>query len=414
MIVRYLYSACVVIETNDLRICCDPWFTQKIYHGAWYQYPVVENPIERIGPIDYVYVSHIHRDHYDPPFLQELLRANPNCQVLIGTENQAFLRDKMLREGFMPRSLDRLSVGATELAIIPNFEDAEINIDSALVVKGDGHIVVAMNDCAYDSHQVAEIMKFCGRSPDFACLPYAGAGPYPQAYRFPTEVERITATAAKKERFLQLFEKYLVAFSPKMVLPYAGIYYLGGPLRKMNAVRGVPDAIEVRERFGDRVVVLAEGEGSVNLATGEVHGVRTKAYDTDVVNDALRDMDDPELPYEHDEQPAEAELLDLLAKAHRNAAARISDHPDRSLCIKCPDTRYMSLNTKSPGVVQVYDSPEQSGAREEIYLDSRLLKGLLTKRYHWHSAEAGSHFEFYRVPDSYDRRIYNLLNFFHI
>jgi len=30
------------------------------------------------------------------------------------------------------------------------------------------------------------------------------------------------------------------------------------------------------------------------------------------------------------------------------------------------------------------------------------------------SAEIGSHFEFYREPDIYDRRIYNFLNFLHM
>ena len=41
--------------------------------------------------------------------------------------------------------------------------------------------------------------------------------------------------------------------------------------------------------------------------------------------------------------------------------------------------------------------------REEIHLDSRHLRGLLERRYHWNNAEIGSHFEFCREPDIYDR-----------
>jgi len=413
MIIRYMYSACVVIETSDAKICCDPWFTQRIYHGSWFQYPVVENPVERIGKVDYVYISHIHRDHYDPPFLHELMKANPGCEILIGAENQDFLREKMRKEGFAPRQVNRLAVGGTELAIIPNYEDSEINIDSALVVKGDGQIVVNMNDCPYDESQIKEILEFCGRAPDFACLPYAGAGPYPQAYRFTSEEQRRSATAAKKERFLQLFKTYLDAFTPRMALPFAGSYYLGGPLRKLNDSRGVPDAVEVWQRFGDQVVVLAEGGGSVNLTTGEVNGVRTTPYDPREVDAALSKFDHEPMPYELDETPDEDRLVELFGKAHVNATSRIHDHPEMSLCIKCPDMRYMWVNSRAPGVVQRSDSPEAAGAREEIHLDARLFDGLLRRRYHWHSAEAGSHFEFYREPDAYDRRIYNLLNFLH-
>ena len=413
MIVRYLYSACVVIETKDAKICCDPWFTQQIYHGSWFQYPVIEDPVKRIGPVDYVYVSHIHRDHYDHTFLQELVEANPKCEVIIGTENQSFLRDKMKRDGFQPRSVDYLKVGSTELAIIPNHEDSEINIDSALVVKGDGHIVVNLNDCPYDAGQIDKILEFCGRAPDFACLPYAGAGPYPQAYRFSSAAEKARATSDKKERFLELFGTYFDALNPRLAMPFAGIYYLGGKLRSMNASRGVPDAVEVRERYGERVLVLAEGEGAVNLATGEVTGERREPYDPDEVDAALSKYDDVPFPYELDEPVSEEEIVVLLSKAHSNATAKITDHPEKALCVKCPDTRFLCVRSSRPGHVEILDSLEEAGDREEIYLDSRLLSGLLTRRYHWHSAEAGSHFEFRREPETYDRRIYNLLNFFH-
>ena len=57
--VRYLYSACVVIETPDARILCDPWFTDGIFDGAWYRYPKLKDPVDKIGPCEFIYVSHI-------------------------------------------------------------------------------------------------------------------------------------------------------------------------------------------------------------------------------------------------------------------------------------------------------------------------------------------------------------------
>jgi len=43
--VTYYYSACVAITTPDVSILCDPWFTDGIYDGAWYQYPKIKNPM---------------------------------------------------------------------------------------------------------------------------------------------------------------------------------------------------------------------------------------------------------------------------------------------------------------------------------------------------------------------------------
>jgi len=343
--------------------------------------------------------------------LQELLSANPGCEILIGTENQDFLREKMKRDGFQPRSIETLTVGATELAIIPNRVDSEINIDTAMIVKGDEQIVVNLNDCAFDAQQVKDILSFCGRAPDLACLPYAGVGPYPQAYRFLTVEEREAAIAAKKERFLMLFKTYFEALNPRKAMPFAGIYYLGGRLRDLNRLRGLPDAVEVRERFGNRVVVLAEGEGSINLETDEVRGERFSPYDQEEVDAALRVFDNEPYPYETDPSVTEDELVELLSRAHTNALSRITDHSDRTLCIKCPETRYLCVHSSRPGEVRTLKTLDGIGAREEIYIDSRLLNGILRRKYHWQGAESGSHFGFFREPETYDRRIYNLLVF---
>jgi UDP-MurNAc hydroxylase len=414
MIVRYIYSSCIVIETRDLRICCDPWFTQGIYDGSWYQYPVVEDPVGAIGHVDFVYISHIHPDHYDPPSLQAIMRANPDCQILIGDKNQVFLRSKMLRDGLSPRSIGKLVVGQTRLAVIPCNSYTEQNIDSALVVDGDGSIVVNMNDCPFDEDQVKGIQSFCGRAPDLACLPYAGAGPTPQTYRFLTETERLKATDRKKEQFLHQFERYLSALQPRWALPFAGLYYLGRKLRVMNPLRGIPDAVEVKKRFGEKVLVLREGDGQIDLSSDLISGERTEPYDVQERDRALSEFDALPMPYENEPSPSEAQLVALLGTAHRNAIARIRDFPSRPVLFKCPETRFMCVDHRRPGVVDVLESAASRIEREEIHIDSRLFYGLLNRKYHWNNAEIGSHFGIFRRPEVYDRRVYHLLTFLHV
>lgn len=413
MILRYVYSACIVVQNDDLVLCCDPWFSQGIYDGSWYQYPEVEDPVGAIGPVDHVYVSHIHPDHYDPPFLRRLLEANEGCRILVGSENQDFLVAKMRRDGFDPVPTSRLKVGGTEIGIFPNTADPEINVDSALVVKDSRHVIVNMNDCPFDALQVERIIEFCGRPPDLACLPYAGAGPYPQAYRFDDAAAQEAAADHKKEQFLRLFGRYLEALEPSRALPFAGLYHLGGKRSWMNPLRGIPDAVEVAERFGDTVVVLEERHGSVDLGTGEVSHARTVPHDEAKRDAFLRRFEDVAYPYEGDPAIAEPSLVRKLGAAHERACARIEDKPPGWICFKTPSTRFMCVRSDEPGVVEVRDSLDEMQPREEIYLDDRLLGGLLDRRYHWNNAEIGSHFEFRRFPERYDRRVYNLLNFLH-
>ncbi len=54
--VRYIYSACVVISTQDVKILCDPWFTERVYDGSWFQFPKLKNHLQKIGDVDAVEV----------------------------------------------------------------------------------------------------------------------------------------------------------------------------------------------------------------------------------------------------------------------------------------------------------------------------------------------------------------------
>ena len=61
--VEYKYSACIKIITEDIKILCDPWFSENAYDGTWQQYPKIINK-KTCGEFDLIYISHIHPDHY--------------------------------------------------------------------------------------------------------------------------------------------------------------------------------------------------------------------------------------------------------------------------------------------------------------------------------------------------------------
>ena len=39
MKLTYLTSASVIIEDQNVKILCDPWFVDGEYYGSWYHYP---------------------------------------------------------------------------------------------------------------------------------------------------------------------------------------------------------------------------------------------------------------------------------------------------------------------------------------------------------------------------------------
>jgi L-ascorbate metabolism protein UlaG (beta-lactamase superfamily) len=89
MKIRYIASACVMIESQGVRILTDPWLTDGEYYGSWYHYPPLEYSTGYFDDIDYIYVSHIHPDHFSKATFSQL---NQRIPVLIHTYESKFLK----------------------------------------------------------------------------------------------------------------------------------------------------------------------------------------------------------------------------------------------------------------------------------------------------------------------------------
>ena len=422
MRVRYLYSACVVIETEDAKILCDPWFTQGAYDGAWYQYPPLQNPIETIGPVDLVWISHIHPDHYDPAFLRQYFAAYPAARLVTGPQEPPYLVNKMRQDGFRPEVVETLSLGDTDLLIVPNRVpgDPKTDLDSALAVRARRLSVVNMNDNMFQPGQIARLKNFCsGGRVDFALLPYSGAGPYPQTFAFADDAALAAASARKREQFLSLFDAYLAAFDPVRAMPFAGKYYLGGALAHLNPLRGVPDAVELLERHpGGRVFVLADGgRATYDLATGIASDCRTARYDPAAIAAHLRREAAQPFDYAREIAPLDGRhlpILPLLSAAKTRARAKVTLDEPYWLVIR-PEAApsVFALNLADDAPPKLHPAGEcfaHLAPRLEITIDERYLFGLLTRFYHWNNAEIGSHYRSLRVPETYHPPVYHFLN----
>ena len=61
------------IDTAAGSILCDPW-VNPAYFASWFPFP--DNSLldwETLGDVDYLYVSHLHRDHFDAEHLKRFV-----------------------------------------------------------------------------------------------------------------------------------------------------------------------------------------------------------------------------------------------------------------------------------------------------------------------------------------------------
>ena len=98
MRLTFLGHAGCFVQTAHGSVLCDPWFTPA-YFGSWFPFPRNDHldPAEFSAP-DYLYVSHLHRDHFDPEWLAR--HVHKRAKVLLPEFGVGLLERELRSVGF--------------------------------------------------------------------------------------------------------------------------------------------------------------------------------------------------------------------------------------------------------------------------------------------------------------------------
>jgi UDP-MurNAc hydroxylase len=451
MKITHLASATVLVETRSgVRILMDPWLTDGEYYGSWCHYPPFswDEHAQHLVDVDYIYISHIHPDHCSRKTMERLPRS---AVVLMHRYDKPVLRHRIEQMGF--RVVELVNGGTRVMSATPKTKaddpvptlqifaadncdpvvcglafgcDAVVGkrgsaqIDSLCVLQDGEQVLVNVNDCPYElARHVLPKVKATYHKIDFLLTGYSGAGPYPQCFAMP-ETEKAVAAEAKRKRFLEQAADFCQALQPRYVMPFAGQYTLAGRLAHLNDWRGVPEAHEAAEYLrvlGERPVLLNHG------ATFDLdHGMQDQAYDEPDM--AAREryihtiLVQHRFDYDDDPMPGIEELKHLLEMATVRMfgeAEKLGLRWESVLIIDLVDG--WRADIALPNFISYYRGPQNEVHPPYVRLtiNPRLLKRLLSgpKHAHWNRAEIGSHIQFERVPDIYDRALYRALHSLH-
>lgn len=416
--IRYIYSASVVIKSPDFSVLSDPWFTDGIYDGTWFQFPKVQDPIKAIGKVDFIYVSHIHPDHYDPIFLRQYLKTFPDTRVIIANFKYNFLAKKMSADGIPHEILKgELQQADTTIKIFPNEAGSVSDVDSAFTMKWKNHAVVNLNDNPYNEDLLDSILEFHPHY-QIALLPFTGAGPYPQTY-YRDEKSLREKALKKKQDFFNRYMELKKKIKPDVSIPFAGKYLLGGKKAKLNMYRGVADPVEVLQFDPSAIVLEDGGHSSIDTLTLKSQSQRIDPYSQEKIDQRIKEISCALMPYEkYFNLPNEViPWKRLLPKAYFNALKQSEANSNYFFCLEFSKNSFFVMNCKQESNEFSFcnrDKLEDFSPRSEIEIDYRYLFGLLTSIYHWNNAEIGSQYMVKRIPDEFKREVQRFLNFFHL
>ena len=215
-----LGHASVLIETEYGSVLTDPW-VNPAYFGSWFPFPDNSQlDWDRFGQVDYLFVSHLHRDHFDPEHLRRYV--NKRATVLLPEYPTTELEDQLRELGFSsfvkpPNGevieLDGLRVMIQSL-ISPT--DGPIG-DSSLWLSDGTSTVLNQNDA-----RPAELTRFAELGPVHAhLLQFSGAIWFPMVYDLPKRAKQALG-ATKRERQFDRSLRYIDDLHAEYVFPTAG------------------------------------------------------------------------------------------------------------------------------------------------------------------------------------------------
>ncbi|MCL6444261.1 MAG: MBL fold metallo-hydrolase, partial [Alicyclobacillus sp.] len=220
MDVTFLGQAGLYVETKYGTILCDPWFNPA-YFASWFPFPSNEDiDLDKIKNPTFLYVSHLHHDHFDPQFLRD--HVNKDATVLLPAFPLDHLENALRELGFTKfiktKNCETVQVDGLRFTIMALYAPTDGPIgDSALIID-DGEVkVLNQNDSRpVDLELLASFGPF-----DVQFLQFSGAIWYPMVYKMPPQAKEILARK-KRENQMARALRYITNLDARFVVPSAG------------------------------------------------------------------------------------------------------------------------------------------------------------------------------------------------
>jgi UDP-MurNAc hydroxylase len=250
--ITFLGHAGIFVETRHGSVLCDPWFTPA-YFGSWFPFPRNDglDPATFARP-DFLYLSHLHRDHFDPAFLAR--HVDRGARVLLPGFPTPFLERELRHLGFAdfvrthdgePVDLDGL-----EVTIFAMTSPADGPLGDSAIVLADGEARLLNQNDARPGDPAA--LQAHGPY-DAHFVQFSGAIWYPVVYDFAPEV-RDQLAREKRVNQMARARQYVEWVKAAHVFPCAGPpCFLDDDLAGLNDLHDDPANI-----FPDQTAFLAE------------------------------------------------------------------------------------------------------------------------------------------------------------
>lgn len=219
MKITHIGHASILIETNGLRVLCDPWWRGPCFGSQWWIYPLPYLEPLNQGKIDYIYISHGHEDHFHPPTLRTLDRS----AKLLVARGASFLPEA--RElGFELIEIDDNEAKGLGNDVVCRIVPTHGG-DTFMTLSDGAETIVNLNDAihplpAYARRKFIKLIKHTHPEIDYLFCGHGVASHFPNCYVVPGKDRE--ATAHKRQLYFnEVWADIASTLAPKYAFPFA-------------------------------------------------------------------------------------------------------------------------------------------------------------------------------------------------
>ncbi len=219
--------SCCEIRFRDSALLCDPWLIGSSYWRSWWNFPpqsCLNSLIEEWSQLNsfFVYVTHLHWDHFHGPTLKRIAEKCHNVHFLLPlTPEQRLCKD--LRSVVKKRPVTELIHGrsyqlANWLRVL-SFQSGPFFADSALYMDVDGIDILNVNDSKLGSLAVDNLLGRI-RRPKFVLRSHSSAN-YRACRRKLDGTGYSTQPDKSKEVYSSEFHEFCSKVGASYAIPFA-------------------------------------------------------------------------------------------------------------------------------------------------------------------------------------------------
>ncbi len=433
MEIQHYSNSFLSVKSGKTKLICDPW-VGTTSENAWISDPLHfggKKIINNINP-KYIYISHLHCDHFDPILLRKINKKN--TVIIIKKFKIPTIKNRIKKIGFKnilelnEWTAKRLSKDIT-VAIVPQMTNNNEGIDSSIEYDLDTSILIKCHktnklfynnvDNPIDLKHIKKIKKFVKEKMksniDVCTFNIGAASEYPQCF---LNINRNIEKNKIINKSMNKTIKKIKILGASAFFPSGGSYKVSGKFSNLNKFVALPKDVTLKKLHN-------KGFRFFNLLGGQTLKIQQDKFSVDKkkLNLSLKQnhLKKIKYSYEKDKKPDLKKINAIFHKSLGNYYSRIKRYKIKQkwkinflVFDKIELNNLAKINYKKSKLLKKYEIDFPNKGKTfflDVFLDLKLFNNLMLKKCSWNTALSGSFVLFKRKPNKFLPDIPFSLNF---